>query len=203
MKNKKNNIVISILSSLLILAACGGKQQSSEPSADAFENMDTSHVFPTFFPVNSFIRGEIEMLKQQNKKIIRVQKPKGVTDSVEINFTDWEKEMNVLLSPPIDSTALSVYFIENKFLDQSIGSITLTYDTSENIPDSIPWKNWIVYINPEDQQVNRIYLVKKNGTHMVDQITWVPGKFCKWITINSDPNCKLNKTDEKMFIWGD
>lgn len=199
--NKNTSVIIFAL--VFFFSSCEQKSVSEPADSNAFENMDTSKVSPTFFPVHTFILGEMELLKQKNKKIYRVEKQNGVSDSVSIGFKEWEKEMKVLFSPVIDSVSLSSFFVENKFMDQSIGSITLTYEPSENKPDSISWKNWFVYINPENQEVSRIYMVKKNGKHTVDQITWIPGKFCKVITVNEDPNCKLNKTKEQMFTWGE
>jgi hypothetical protein len=203
MKKIKLKASICALICWMMITSCDQSSKSDETVMDAFENLDTSKISPTFFPVQSFILGEVEMLKKENKKIIRVDKPKGIADSINVPFTEWENDMKMLFSPVLDSNSLSSYFVENKFLDQSIDAITLTYEPNQSKPDSMPWKNFYVYINPGTQQINRIYLVKKNGAHTIDQITWVPGKFCKRVTLNEDPNCKLNKTEEQMFIWGE
>jgi hypothetical protein len=182
--------------------SCTQSEKTETSDANAFENMDTSKVLPTFFPVQTYILGEIETLSKSNSAIIRIEKSKDVPDSVKITLKEWKEIANSLFYPSIDSLTLSSHFIENKFFDQSIGSITLTYEPNKNKPDSIPWENWNVYIHPENQEVSRLFFVKKIGNKQIEQITWIPGKFCKVVTINEDPQCKLNKTKEQMFYWG-
>ena len=186
----------------MMFFSCTESEKTGNSDANAFENMDTTKVLPTFFPVQTFILGEIESLSKSNAVVTRVEKNKDIPDSVKITSKEWKEIVSTLFYPAIDSTTLSSHFIENKFFDQSIGSITLTYEPKKNKPDSIPWENWFVYIDPENQEISRLFLVKKMEHNQLEQITWIPGKFCKVVTINEDPQCKLNKTKEQMFYWG-
>jgi hypothetical protein len=187
---------------VMMFFSCTQPEKTETTDANAFENMDTTKVLPTFFPVQTFILGEIETLSKSNSVITRVERNNEVPDSTKITLKEWKEIANALFYPAIDSLSLSSHFIENKFLDQSIGSITLTYEPNKNKPDSIPWENWNVYIHPENQEISRLFLVKKIGNNQIEQITWIPGKFCKVVMINEDPLCKLNKTKEQMFYWG-
>lgn len=187
---------------IILFFSCTDTQKTDVLAEDAFEDMDSIKVLPTFFPIQTFIMGEIETMSTKNKDILKIEKIKETDDSVKITLHEWKKIATSLFYPAIDSLTLGNHFIENKFFDNSIGLITLTYEQKENKPDGIPWKNWYVYINPDNQEISRLFFVKKSGEMLLQQITWKPGQYCKVVTINEDPLCNLNKTKELMFYWG-
>ena len=72
---KRNNLKASICALIcwMLIASCDQPSKSEEVITDTFENLDTTKVSPTFFPVQSFILGEVEMLKKENKKINEIE----------------------------------------------------------------------------------------------------------------------------------
>ena len=63
-----------------------------------------------------------------------------------------------------------------------------------------PWKHWDIYINPESNRVSRIYLVKQIDSITTKQLTWIPEKSCKIITIKSVENT-TDIVDEISIKW--
>ena len=52
-------------------------------------------------------------------------------------------------------------------MDQTINAVTFSYDPKTRLPDSIKLNHWDIYIDPQKNTVQRIYMVKEeliNGT---------------------------------------
>jgi hypothetical protein len=125
----------------------------------------------------------------------------GRTDSIWLKLEDLEIEMAEFLHPVIDSLNMVRYFSEKKFLDQTLNAITLTYDPIGKVPDSIPYRHWDVYIDPETNQVQRIYMIKQLDANTTRQLTWVSGKWCKAISIITRTDGSSYASDEVTFKW--
>jgi hypothetical protein len=196
-------VLIGILITSIVFFSCDNKatEKNSEPSA--FDNLDTTKENPTFFPVSAYIMGEWETMKKSQIKIKRIQKVNGKIDSSILEVNKWDREFKSIFSVEIDSSNLSNYFKETKFLDQDLKAITLTYEANSVLPDSIPWNNWNIYIDPETYQVKSIYLVKNSGKQERTQITWVPNKSCTLVVINENISNQMNKTSETVYYWGE
>ena len=107
------------------------------------------------------------------------------------------------LHPVIDSAGMQSLFSERSFLDQTINSVTLSYDPTGNLPDSLQLRRWDVYIDPQKNTVTRIYMVKEmnnNNLHQTWQLTWRSGKWCKITTIIEQPG-KPTATKEETMKW--
>jgi hypothetical protein len=55
-----------------------------------------------------------------------------------------------------------------------------------------------VYINPESQKVDRIFLVKNITDSTIAQLTWIPTSYAKIVIIN---NQNSSIVEEKTFFW--
>lgn len=196
-------VLIGIFIASIVFLSCRSKTVENNSEVSAFDNLDTTKENPTFFPVSAYILGELETLKKSQLKIKRIQKSNNKIDSTLLNVGEWEKEINAIFSVGIDSNNLSNYFVETKFLDQDLKAITLTYEANSTLPDSIPWNNWNVYIDPETSEVKSIYLVKNSGIQERTQITWVPNKSCTLVVIQENNSNQLNKTSETLYYWGE
>ena len=98
---------------------------------------------------------------------------------------------------------MSSLFSEKSFLDQTINAYTFSYDPKEKLPDSIHLVHWDVYMNPQTNSIQRIYLVKQRdsaGTGIINQLTWVVDK---WFSIRTITQVQGDKPDikEKKMIW--
>jgi hypothetical protein len=74
-----------------------------------------------------------------------------------------------------------------------LNSITLTYSSVGKVPDSIPWKYWNIYVEPETNKITRIFMVKELHSDKTRQLTWIPGVSAKAVTIgNGGPEDEIN-----------
>lgn len=178
---------------LLIFLIAGCKLKSTEPApatAPAI-TIKQEEKKPNFFPVTSFIKGQIADLKNRGINPLVYNTKGNKTDSVWLKQEDYEKVFRPYLTPDIDTTNQTKAFEEKSFVDQTINAITFSYDPINTLPDSASLRRWDVYIDPETQKVRRIYIVKKLASGNLLQLTWQAGQWCKLIEL--DPNLDGNK----------
>jgi len=162
---------------------------------------DTITVAPSFFPVSEFILGELKELESANAQVQKITIKEKDTLTTTESIQELISELEVLKTSKIDSLSLSPYFNEKKFNDQTIGTITLSYEKNEQVSDSIAWKNWDVHISPETGEVVRIYMVEQLQLWKRRQITWIPGKRCQLVTIDDEPNCEHPRVNQITYQW--
>ncbi len=158
----------------------------------------------SFFPVTSFIKGQIILLDSLPVTPMQITTIKGKSDSTWITKAVLKKLLLPFQTPVIDETSMVNYFTETKFKDQTLNAITFTYDPSQTIPDTISLRHWDVYVNPETGNVEKVYIVKtikEQGANFTQQLTWQTDKLIKITTIlnTADGNQELLK--EVVFIW--
>lgn len=170
-----------ICSSLLFFfSACHNKEVKQVTPINNTE--ETQSVFP----VTDFLLGqlnEIESLPITPLKII-------VTDNKRDSIWLKKKDIRIFalpfLHPVIDSISMQNFFTEKSFMDQTINAVTLSYDPKIKLPDSIKLNHWDVYIDPQKNTVQRIYMIKEesvNGESVTTQLTWKVNKWCSIRTI--------------------
>ena len=184
-----------------ILVSCKNGQKIDPVNSPDFENYDTSKVKSSFFPVTSFIEGQIVDLKNMGKNPMKIVSTDNHFDTSWVNVSSFEQVFFDYTHPSIDSVNYSTLFEEKKFLDQSIGLVTFTYDPIKTTKDTIVWKHWDVYVNPENNKVSRIYLVKNYAKNKIKQLTWLPGKSCREIVINELPDGKSIIESDITLKW--
>ena len=182
-----------------VLLSCKHKKDDSQSSN--FPATDTTVAAPSFFPVTGFIEGQIAELKNANKKITAHLTKDNKTDSILLLPKQWDSVFADFHLPNIDSTTLSKYFKETKFEDQTLDAITLSYDANQSLPNTIPWKHWDIYINPESNEVERIYLVKSLPNNTTLQLTWIPGSSCKKTYIREGDTTNKLMVSEATYQW--
>jgi hypothetical protein len=158
----------------------------------------------SFFPVTSYLKGQIIVLDSLPVTPLQITTIKGKSDSVWITKNDLKKILSPFLSPTINETNLVDFFKETKFNDQTLNAITFTYDPSKILPDSISLRHWDVYVNPETELVEKVYIVKnikEDNKKITQQLTWHTNKMAKITTIlnKEDGNQELLK--EVVFTW--
>jgi hypothetical protein len=125
----------------------------------------------------------------------------GKTDSAWLGRESIRAFASPFLSLVIDSPSVSSYFSAKSFLDQTIHAFTLTYDANNNLPDTITLHHWSVYIDPQTNQVQRIYLVKENTSDsdgITTQLTWKVNEWCSIRTIMEKPGSGPDIKEEKL-----
>lgn len=192
--------IISLFIFAIIVVTLSCSQQKSSPIIH--NQKDSAEAVP-FFPVTDYIRGqlkEIESLPITPVKIIDIN---GRKDSLWMKKEDIRPFSEPFLHPVIDTANLKQWFSGKSFLDQTINSITFSYDPISNLPDTLQLRHWDVYIDPAKKTVNRIFIVKEirnDDTVQTIQLTWKPNQWCKIITITEQP-ATPPKIKEVMMKW--
>ncbi len=189
-------IVISLLVSGLFIYSCNnpGKQNPGLTfSRDTAEKQ-------RFFPVTTYIRGEIFNLKQSGINPLKYTTVNDRTDSVWLKMEDLEIALQEFLHPEIDSVNLISLFTEKRFMDQSINAVTFTYDPVAVLPDSMKLNHWDVYVNPKTNKVTRIYMVKEIDKTKILQLTWLSSEWCKIVSIITNDKGESKIEKEEKFI---
>ena len=184
---------------LLILLSCSNNNKRADAPA-----IDSKNKIDSFFPVTSFIRGQILVLDSLPVNPLQLIIGPGKTDSVWITKKELKPLLQPFLTPVITETNLTKYFKEIRFNDQTLNAITFTYDPVRVIPDSIALRHWDIYINPETGFVTKIYLVKQlteNNQTLTQQLTWQTDKQAKISTIVNKPDGNMELVKEVVFIW--
>lgn len=177
------------------LAACSSNEKkTAEPAEAPIQSQ-------SFFPVTSYLKGQLYDIKQKGLTPIKYTTIKEHTDSVLVKFEDLETLAKEFLSPEIDSTNLIAFYTESKFLDQTIEAFTFTYELKPNAPDSVKFLQWDVYIEPEKGKVKRIYMIKKGGPGKTLQLTWLSNKWFKTTTIVNNPDGSSLVEKEEKIVW--
>lgn len=158
----------------------------------------------SFFPVTSFIKGQLLTLDSLQVTPLHITTVNGKTDSVWVKKNELPSLLKDFISPEIKETNLTGYFKETSFKDQTINAITFTYDPSSVLPDSIALRHWDVYIEPETGKVAKIYLVKQvneKDRSITQQLTWKTGKWASINTLLNAPNGNSSLIKTEKFTW--
>ncbi|MDN3657630.1 hypothetical protein QWZ08_18400 [Ferruginibacter paludis] len=158
----------------------------------------------SFFPVTSFIRGQIRSFDSLLVTPLHTTVINDKTDSVWIKQNALIPLLKDFLSPEIKETNLTSFFKESSFNDQTLNAVTFTYDPVRTLPDSISLRHWDVYIDPESGKISKIYLVKqlkgKEG-NITQQLTWKTNKWAGINTILNKPDGTSILLKAEKFIW--
>ena len=154
----------------------------------------------SFFPVTAFLKGEIFSIRNKGVTPLKKVTAGNRTDSSWIKIDSLEAAFSDFLDPVIDTANLKGIFSEKKFLDQTLNAFTFTYDPQTDKAKDFLFTHWDVYVDPENNRVTRIYLLKKAGGAKTLQLTWQTGKWCRIVTIN-DNNSKQPIEREEKISW--
>jgi len=189
-------ILFPVTAWLMILLSCNnaGDTRTGDTKAGNEEKQK-------FFPVTSFLKGEIFNLKKNGINPLKYTTVNDHTDSVWLKIEDIDDAVKEFLQPEIDTSNLTAFFTEKSFFDQTINAVTFTYEASGALPDTLKLVNWDVYIDPGANRVKRIYMVKQQDKQTVLQLTWVTGQWCKITTIETDEKGGSAVKKEERITW--
>lgn len=198
-------IPILLLLIISLLAAChhGGNSASDKTAKDtvAGSNAAKTEEKPRFFPVTSFIRGQLFEISNKGINPLKYTTRNGHTDSVWLKLEEVESAVHEFLEPTIDSTNLISLFTEKKFLDQTLDAFTFSYDPAGALPDTMHLSRWDVYVDPKSGNVKRVYMVKNTTDNKTLQLTWLSGHWCKITTIGNKPDGSSEVEKEEKITW--
>lgn len=188
----------SALSILVIIFLFSCNNSSTAPTATA--QKDTAQERKSFFPVTSYIKGQINEF-QQSINPIKYTTINDKTDSVFLKIEDIGAALKEFLTPEIDSTNLIDLFSETKFLDRSYDdAFTFTYDPIKTLPDTFELNHWVVYVDAQTGTVKKIYMVKSKGDKEL-QLTWKNNEWCSIVTIVNNPDGTSKVEKEEKIVW--
>lgn len=192
--------LLSISWLVVLLFSCQPKQSETKTASTATAPADS--LPPSFFPVTAFIKGQLFEIKQSGINPLRfTTDASGKTDSSWIKVEALETELYECLHPVIDSTNMVPYFTEKSFMDETLGLFTMTYDRKETTPpDSITWRTWNVYIDPETNEVAKIFLVKALPKSLL-QITWKANQECMLKEIDRNEKATKPLLKDITYRW--
>jgi len=158
----------------------------------------------SFFPVTSFIRGQMILLDSLPVTPLHTVTINHKTDSFWLKKAELMPLLADFISPEIKETNLINYFKETSFNDLTLNAVTMTYDPVTVLPDSLALRHWDIYINPESGNVAKVYIVKqlkrKEGL-ITQQLTWKTNKWAQITTLLNKPNDSTQLLKEEKFIW--
>ena len=184
---------------VFVLYSCSDNTQQISDSSNIAAKDSVS-----FFPVTSFIKGQILTLDSLPVTPLQLTTVKGRTDSIWVQKKDLRELLKPFLTPVIDEKSLIPYYKESRFTDQTINMVTFTYDPKNVLPDSLTILHWDVYINPETGNVTKVYIVKKlaqNNQLLTQQLTWQTNKQAKIVTILNKPDGRMELLHEVLLTW--
>ncbi|MDB5275153.1 MAG: hypothetical protein JWR61_108 [Ferruginibacter sp.] len=190
---------------ILVLASCNNntKNALAPTTADSAPAINEAKK-DSFFPVTSFIRGQIRSFDSLLVTPLHTTVINDKTDSVWIKQNALIPLLKDFLSPEIKETNLTSFFKESSFNDQTLNAVTFTYDPVRTLPDSISLRHWDVYIDPESGKISKIYLVKqlrgKDG-NITKQLTWKTNKWAGINTILNKPDGTSVLLKAEKFTW--
>ena len=190
-------ISLQVIASIFILLSCNHAPDKSTVTPAVNKTQEKQR----FFPVTAFIKGQIYDLKSRGINPLKYVTENNHTDSSWVKTEQLDAELHEFLHPVIDTANLITLFTETSFFDQSIDAITLTYDASGPLPDTMQLKHWDVYIDFDSQNVKRIYLVKEIDNNKTLQLTWVSNQWCKITSITTDKNGNSIVEKEVKLFW--
>jgi hypothetical protein len=187
---------------LLLSVSCKQGQQSEKAGQAGADTLIAEQPEVSFFfPVTSYIQGQIfDIKKNATVNPLKITSINNKVDSSWLKMETLDEELTEFLAPKIDSGNFTAFFSEKKFLDQTLEAVTLTYDPIKPLPDSISLQHWDVYIDPESNEVKRIYLLKRSNGKTI-QLTWQSDKWCKQIFIAPDATGNDHVEKEITIKW--
>lgn len=149
-----------------------------------------------FFPVTSFIQGEIYSIKNGGVTPTLYSIKNGVKDSGFVKMENLDSLVAPFLKPMIDTSNLKSTFTETSFLDETLKLFTFNYTRKPNKSEVPELKTWNVYLGKEDSKVKSVYIEKIPSPGVKLLLTWKAGKYCQMVTIEND-----KVVEERIIKW--
>jgi hypothetical protein len=137
----------------------------------------------TFMDVASYLKGQLAYLDTVPFAILKTTfKDTIYSDSIYIKKEQLRSLVSSYLLPQLEKESFENSFSENTFIDATINTITLTYNA---VDKTLPIQRIDVYVNPETEQIKRIYMVRQEqlkDTSLSQQLLWNHNSSCTIIT---------------------
>jgi hypothetical protein len=136
-----------------------------------------------FMDVAAYLKGQLAYLDTVPLALLKTTlKDTVYSDSVFIKKEELRSLVDAYLVSQLEKEAFENSFEETSFMDATINTITLTYQA---IDKELPLQRIDVYVDPETQEIKRMYLVRqeqKKDTSLSQQLLWKHNSSCTIIT---------------------
>lgn len=156
---------------------------------------------PGFFPVTSYIKGQIAEIKNDGLAPVMITTANNKTDSLWLKMEQLDSVFAEFLTPEIDSANMVSFFKESKFHDQTLNSFTFTYEPVKELPATMPLKRWDVYVTPQTGTVKRIYIEKYSADRKDLQLTWQSDRSSRIVYFTTDAAGNPVVAKEVLVKW--
>ena len=166
--------------------------------------VDSKQAPASFFPVTSYIKGQMLILDSMPVTPLLITTVKGKSDSAWLTKEKLKLFLQPFLNPVIGETNLMGFFKETRFNDQTLHAITFTYDPPGKLPDSMSIRHWDVYVDPDKGIVTKVYIVKQlkeRDQQLTRQLTWQTDKYAKITTLRNKQDGGLELLKEELCVW--
>ena len=159
---------------------------------------------PEFIDVTAYLKGQIAYIDTVpfafEKTIFR---DSVYTDTSFLTKEQLKSIVLAFLTEELEKNNFQKLYTESSFADASTNFITLTYEPEEK--KDLPVQRVDVYVSPETQEIEKLFIVRKNenkDSSLTQQLLWKHNKSCKLITTVYKPNGAEQVISEKIN-WND
>jgi len=172
--------ILFCFSASLVFVSCKNSRQKVRNST----GIDTTK----FYPLNDFIKSQIEFVDLRSFYIYEKNDLNGVKDSIPLTKESFKKIAAIFLEKDISSADKKQHFTETVFHDLSTKSYTLNY-RAKDIAEAI--QNIDILLDENTNQVKRIFIrseFQRNDTSVVEQCNWKADKSFQINRFSKAPN---------------
>lgn len=153
-----------------------------------------------FFQVKEFFEKELEEIKRTPYFIYKLEISGPLKDSTVIPVDSLVHFSQTFLQPDINDKKLKEYYEESVFHDQTTGSFSLSYSTSNK---ELEVQNVNVLLHEDGETVKRIFIRKYSGENqqsLIEQLDWKPNERFEINRLITEPDGK-EKTHRTIIVW--
>jgi hypothetical protein len=186
----KTKLSILPLIALALLTSCGGDVPKKEQTDKSF------------FPVNAQVLTELKALDTLPIAVFRYHEEKdGRKDTTIITKEQLRAATKDLLDADITGDKLRPRYTESVYMDQSVGSVTMSYAPNEK---GLPVSKVDVYLDPENNRMKQVY-VEASGPWAKDstvfrKMLWAPGRYLQVTTLITAGDTS-NRWFQDKYSW--
>lgn len=156
-----------------------------------------------YIDVTAYLKGQLAYLDTVPFAFLKTTLKDSVYgDSVFITKKQLNEIAGRFLTPQLEKKKFEELYNETSFIDASINTITLTYQPEDA---GLPVQRVDVYVNPENGEIKKLYLVRietKGDSVISQQLLWKHNKSCTLITTKRKGNDPEINISEKIN-WND
>ena len=187
---------------MLFVIACKPGNTDSLTDKEQPTHQDTVRSEEQFFPVESFLRNEIEYVDSLPVGIKKYRTIGNRTDSAYIDPAEFHRLATEFLPPQLKDSALKAHFKESSFFDRSTNYATFLY-TAADVQSPLRRIDVVTAKGDVYDEVKSLYMEKNisaGKANFIKKLMWKPKRHFQIITISTD-SASANQTEQIKVVW--